>query len=289
MLYTTNGGSNWFIGAPQGYLVTFYSAFMLTPLIGYEVGVNTIFSPLVAKTTNGGANWTFYSFMVNNNEANLMDVYFFDMQNGISVANLWNSQGGISRTTNGGLNWTSQIFTYGLFGIDFPSPSTGYCVGFNGYILKSTDGGNNWSQQVSGTNVNLRSVDFLDSLVGYAVGEGGTILETTNGGVVGVSIITNEIPESFSLSQNYPNPFNPSTKIKFDIPLSRGVPEGHGVSVTLKIYDLLGREVATLVNQQFKPGTYEVDWDGTNYPSGVYFYKLTTCFFKQTKRMVLIK
>jgi photosystem II stability/assembly factor-like uncharacterized protein len=270
MLYTTNAGVNWFIGSPQGYLVTFYSAFMVNSSIGYGAGVNTIFSPLVAKTTNGGANWTYYSFMVNNNEANLMDIYFFDVLNGIAVSNLWNSQGGISRTTNGGLNWTSQIFTYGLFGIDFPSSATGYCVGINGYILKSTDGGYNWSQQVSGTNVFLSSVDFVDSLVGYTAGNAGTILKTTNGGITGISKNPNNIPESFSLSQNYPNPFNPATKIEFSIPLSRGVPEGQGVSVTLKIYDILGREIATLVNERLKPGTYKVEFDGMNFSSGVY-------------------
>jgi hypothetical protein len=114
--------------------------------------------------------------------------------------------------------------------------------------------------------------------------------------IVGVKQISTEVPEEFSLSQNYPNPFNPTTKIKFSIPLSRGVPRftsGRGVSVKLTIYDLLGREVATLVNEQLKPGTYEVEWDGTNYPSGVYFYKLTAgdalAPLSSTKKMVLLK
>jgi hypothetical protein len=103
---------------------------------------------------------------------------------------------------------------------------------------------------------------------------------------IGIKPISTDIPGNFSLFQNYPNPFNPTTKIKFDIP---SVGTGRDLSVQLAIYDLLGREVATLVNEQLKPGTYEVEWDGTNYPSGVYFYKLTTESFNQTKRMVLIK
>jgi hypothetical protein len=121
----------------------------------------------------------------------------------------------------------------------------------------------------------------------YAVRSNGGITFMTEG--EGIKKISSEFPDHYSLSQNYPNPFNPSTKIKFDIPLSRGVPAGQGVSVTLKIYDILGREVATLVNELLKPGTYEVEWDASNYPSGVYFYKLQTESFTQTKKMILLK
>jgi len=67
------------------------------------------------------------------------------------------------------------------------------------------------------------------------------------------------------------------------------VPEGRGVLTTLKIYDILGREVVTLVNQELSPGTYEVDWNASNFASGIYFYKISTEFFNQTKRLVLIK
>jgi hypothetical protein len=95
------------------------------------------------------------------------------------------------------------------------------------------------------------------------------------------------IPESFSLGQNYPNPFNPVTKIQFQIP-SNGL-NGRANFVKIIIYDLLGREVTTLVNEQLKPGSYSVDWDGTGYASGVYFYSLVTGEFAETKRMILIK
>ena len=105
----------------------------------------------------------------------------------------------------------------------------------------------------------------------------------------GITSTGHIIPGSFSLSQNYPNPFNPVTKIKFAIPLLRGLSEGRGVSVRLILYDVLGREIITLVNEQLQPGTYEAEWDASNYPSGVYFYKLTTQDFSKTKKMVLIK
>ena len=92
---------------------------------------------------------------------------------------------------------------------------------------------------------------------------------------------SNELPKEFSLSQNIPNPFNPETKIRFDIPKSS--------YVKLMVYDILGREIKTLVNENVNAGRYEVSWDGSNYPSGVYFYRLEAGEFVETRRMVMIK
>jgi len=100
---------------------------------------------------------------------------------------------------------------------------------------------------------------------------------------IGIDPISSEIPLQFSLSQNYPNPFNPATKIKF------AIPAGYGSQTNLSVYDILGRRVAVLVNQQLRPGTYEVDWDASVYPSGVYFYTITSGSFKETRKMVLLK
>jgi len=96
-------------------------------------------------------------------------------------------------------------------------------------------------------------------------------------------------PKSFSLFQNYPNPFKPVTKIKFDIPSTPLSSIGEGPGVRLIIYDILGKEITVLVNEQLQPGTYEVEWDGSNSPSGVYFYRLITKDYSETKKMVLIK
>jgi hypothetical protein len=260
---------------------------MLNALTGYCGGVNTIFSPLFAKTTNGGANWTYSSFMVNNNEATLMDVHFFNEQNGTAVSVLWNGQGGISVTTNGGNNWSHQIVSPALYGIDFAAALTGYIAGSGGSVFKSTDGGNNWSQQTTGSSAFLRAVDFVDSVYGFAAGDGGTILKTTNGGVLGFTQIGGDVPKEFILYQNYPNPFNPKTKIKFQAPLSP--PEGGKQVVSIRVYDVLGKEVQTLVNESLSPGTYEVEFDGTNFASGIYYYALTSGDFKATRKLILLK
>ncbi len=101
------------------------------------------------------------------------------------------------------------------------------------------------------------------------------------GNPVGISNVNSEIPKEFSLSQNYPNPFNPVTNFEFRI-AAPGF-------VSLKIFDLLGREVETLVNQNLKPGIYNADWNAGNFSSGVYYYKLTADGFSETRKMILVK
>jgi len=111
--------------------------------------------------------------------------------------------------------------------------------------------------------------------------------------VTGIDKISNEIPNSFALYQNYPNPFNPTTKIKFSIPEVRG----QKLEVRLVVYDILGNEVTTLVNEKLQPGTYEMEFNGSNYSSGIYFYKIeitdpesnSGLYFSETKKLILLK
>lgn len=115
-----------------------------------------------------------------------------------------------------------------------------------------------------------------------------TLLVATNGRGIyrGTNVITsipeqNTVPEDFDLEQNYPNPFNPATTIRYEIPNTQ--------HVTIGIFDLLGREVATLVNGQMSRGTHTVTWDAAGHPSGVYFYRLSSGDFLSTKKLVLLK
>ena len=99
--------------------------------------------------------------------------------------------------------------------------------------------------------------------------------------VVGNEENTGNQPNTFSLDQNYPNPFNPTTKIKYSIPSAS--------RTTLKVYDILGMEVATLVNSEKPAGTYEVTFNAALLSSGVYFYKLQSGGFLQTRKMIILK
>jgi hypothetical protein len=131
------------------------------------------------------------------------------------------------------------------------------------------------SQLIAQGSSNLNSVTLLKNLANVA-------WSVYNGGFsVGIQKISSNVPSGFALYQNYPNPFNPTTNVRFTI--------SNVQFVTLKVYDMLGKEVATLVKEKLASGTYEVTFDGSNYSSGIYFYRLITDGFSETKKMVLMK
>jgi len=168
-----------------------------------------------------------------------------------------------------------------------------------GKIFNSTDSGDNWIEQFTNITETLKAIAFWGDLIGYSVGDNGTILYTSNGGVssieYGLPIISD-----FKLEQNYPNPFNPSTIIKFIIPTSPypSPYQGEGTRerflVSLKVYIVLGNEIATLVNEEKTAGIYEVEFSaiggstsgGNAYfiSSGIYFYAISAGEFVQTKK-----
>ncbi|MEO8512560.1 MAG: T9SS type A sorting domain-containing protein [Ignavibacteria bacterium] len=127
-----------------------------------------------------------------------------------------------------------------------------------------------------GSGQNLWGIELLGCVIDGVV-YGDTSM------LVGINQISTEIPKKFQLQQNYPNPFNPVTKIKFNISRTSSA------LTFLSVYDILGHEVAVLVNEQLRPGSYEADWNASAYPSGVYYYKFESGSFSETKKMVLIK
>lgn len=143
--------------------------------------------------------------------------------------------------------------------------------------------------------------DTLYSVGNSVNGNGNPTLDQWNFGdnfiiqVIDVPVIVkkeNQPLEGFVLYQNYPNPFNPSTKIKFQIPLSHPLLKGEskaGGFITLKVYDVLGNEVATLVNEEKPAGEYEVEFSGFGLTSSIYFYSLETNSLKVVKKMMLLK
>ena len=299
---TTNGGTNW-SGVFAFSISIIYCVNFINNLTGFIGGIDKI-----VRTTNGGVTWDLITLQ----NYWFQSVQFINYSTGWALCrkmNLQNSSSGLAvlKTVNAGINWT-EIYTeslpYGYHHVvldaHFINENYGYSCGnfsfapppsyTDGTFSRTTNGGLNWQGiSLPGYIYSLEDISFVDMQTGNLVGSNGKIFKTTNGGPVGLISDPFEIASDYSLSQNYPNPFNPSTKIKFAIPnfpLTKG---DRGMSIRLTIYDLLGREVTTLVNEQLKPGTYEVEWDGTNYPSGVYFYKLTSDFFNETKRMVLIK
>jgi photosystem II stability/assembly factor-like uncharacterized protein len=169
-----------------------------------------------------------------------------------------------------------------LYGISAPSANIIYVCGSGGRIYKSKNGGNAWTKLEVPTTRNLQAIYFFDEKHGFAVGDSGTILYTFNSGENTVGVKEDEIiPTEFALQQNYPNPFNPTTTIEFFIKMY--------CYTSLRIFNMIGREVATLVNGPLPAGTHSVVWDASKCASGMYCYRLQTGRFIETKKLILLK
>jgi hypothetical protein len=158
-------------------------------------------------------------------------------------------------------------------------------------IFKSSNGGDAWIDQTLQTRWNINAIYFFDETHGFAVGDSGLILHTSNGGLTGVGDRGGSPPSTYVLKQNYPNPFNPTTNFTFRIspPKADAPPTQNLEFVTLKIYDLLGKEAATLVSDVLPAGNYTRQWNAGGMPGGVYFYRLQAGCYTETKRLVFIK
>jgi hypothetical protein len=243
-------------------------------LIGYASGGSAT-EGTILKTADGGATWAPLTSGTTNW---LFGIMFFDLNLGWAVG----FNGTILKTANGGTTWTPQASgtTNRLLAVHFVSPELGWAVGYAGTIIRTNDGGATWQAQESGVTTNLWGVHFLDAQTGWAAGWTGTIVHTTNGGTTFVESFDRR-PDEFALHQNYPNPFNPTTHISYEVP-TLGF-------VSLKVFDLLGKEVATLVAEAKQPGRYSVQFDATTVPSGAYVYRLTAGSFAESKRMMVLR
>ncbi|MBX7046219.1 MAG: T9SS type A sorting domain-containing protein [Ignavibacteria bacterium] len=275
IMSTINGGSNWYgINHPQGGDSNSYNSLFFTSTSdGWILIMNSYSGDIrnkIAKTTNGGFNWSLYTL-----PAIFWNVKFINSSTGFICGT------GLMKSTNGGINWVQKFYEPDLKKLFFVNDLVGFCFGDSGNVWKTYNMGENWSK-IASFGKKLTSGYFVNENTGWIVGADGLILKTTNGGV-GVSEISSQMPDDFSLFQNYPNPFNPSTKINYEIKQSG--------FVSLKIFDLLGKEVAMLVNEKQTAGSYAVDFNSPEYnlPSGIYFYTLNAGEFKETRKMVLVK
>jgi photosystem II stability/assembly factor-like uncharacterized protein len=295
---TTNAGANWTeIVATTDNNNELHSQYWFDANNGWIAGRNTLL-----KSTNGGLNYTnLYANIppVSNGQNELLCITFVNQQTGwIGGSNLDHKN--IYITTNGGNSWSFQDnpaagYSYSQINdMEFITQDSGWAIHgtpVTGAIMFTTNAGLNWVVE-EGSNNWFNSISIYSRMKAWCGASSGEIWYSILSPTTGITKNNGEIPSKYNLYQNYPNPFNPSTTIKIDvpdIPLSRGVPAEQGVSVKLILYDILGRDIATLVNQYLKPGTYEITWDGSNYTSGIYFYKIIIGSYSETKRMVLLK
>ena len=221
----------------------------------------------------------------------LNSIYFWNEFYGLIVGD----SGYIARTTDGGNTWV-QKQNPDTFNRDINDVYLvryfGFAVGDNGLVLETIDAGETWTMTSGQLTTNdITAVHISGGSVewgpGLAAGENKTAL------LYPVVVSVDEGPfviDKFYLYQNYPNPFNPSTKIKYEIPASLNPSKGGTFkNISLKIYDILGKEVAVLVNQEQDAGIYEIIFNAANLSAGVYFYQLKADGFIATKKLVLLK
>ncbi len=278
MWKTTNAGVNWtkqYLLGVTGSSKGVYSADMVSATHGSLVN----WDPDPYHTTDGGTTWILDTLSAAPGSY-LYDIKMLTPTLGFAVG----SSGRVYKTTNGTFWDTLSVPTrsYTNYGIDMISPSAGYIVGSSGTVFGTTDGGATWTQ--ANTNgATMYNVFMTPDTKAFAVSSNGYIFKNNNI-LTGISGNQGaELPMKYTLEQNYPNPFNPTTTIKFALPKA-------GL-VTLKIYDVAGREVMRLINNQNMNAGYQTQlFNGSMLSSGVYFYSLIVDNnLIGTKKMVLVK
>ena len=296
--YTTNGGTNWIL-APNSPVATTSSewgvinAWDWTDQSHFWLGsANQIASSTTAKifrtstgfpgtwltatiTGVGGAQGLYYQAIA-----------FTDNNNGMTGSN----GSYVKKTTDGGATWsivshppgTAVPYYINMYGFKDASNLIRVSLQDTTYkVYRTTNYGSSWTQEtlppqgLSG----LQHMQFINQNLGYAGGDLGAFLRY--GPPTGVGGNGNNTPSVFALKQNYPNPFNPETTIEYSVPSN--------AFVTIKVFDVMGREIAELVNGKKSTGNYIVQFDAKDLNSGIYFYTLETNGFKETKKMLLIK
>jgi photosystem II stability/assembly factor-like uncharacterized protein len=264
------------------------------------------------RSTDDGGSWAYLGFLGTNVRSIVIDA--------LGLMCVGSENNGVYRSTDGGLTWNfvglpnttvgsmaqfgGQLFAATNSGV-YTSPDNGtswayaglagrgiqdllatsqndlYAATSDSGVYRSTNGGQTWSALVSGFNhLNVTCLALGPEGFLYAGTDGGGVYKSKEV-LVGVREETAAVPSTCALLQNYPNPFNPTTIIEFRTQNSE--------LTILKVFDLLGREIATLVNEVKEPGTYTVQWDASGVSSGVYFYRLKAGSFAETKRLLLLK
>jgi len=319
-----DGGQSW-ITQKDNIAVILFEAFFLNDKKGYICGTERVSEGLnkglLMKTTDGGDTW---------HRQDIADIpgWFFSIAFGSDLTGCIGASEMIFYTTDGGETWHKSSKTFAEFidvmDIHLINGKEGWGAGDEGLIIHTTDGGISWTTQESGTDEYLEHIFFTDELNGWACGDG-TVLHTTDGGsnwvltdypssesirgvcftdknngwfwgsnnalikyTSGTTDIKNSqtIPETNRLLYNYPNPFNTETVITYQLSTP-----GY---VELQIFNTLGQEVKTLVNEYKPYGTHRLIWDGTDnrsigVSSGIYFCILKTKDFIETKKMILMR
>ncbi len=272
---TTDGGASWQqskIGNSDGWF-TFVK--FANNNVGWVGGTS------IYKTTDAGKTWLPQT-VVGDTDFALEDFSVVDVNCawGIGEGSL------IVRTTDGGQIWVESHLPFGQnnlagpWGIQAVTSAEAWVATYLG-LFRTTDAGETWNEVNLPVSRSLSEIRFTKYAGSWVVGENTILVDS----LLIVSHVGDHIPEGtpqgFELFQNYPNPLNPSTSIRYRLPSN--------ADVVLIVYDVLGRELKTLVNERQTAGSHSVTFNASDLPSGVYFYRLKAGIFSQTKKLLLLK
>ena len=283
---STDGGLSWIskdLSSISNMLIDIYFFNPDTGIIAGAYGNNAA----ILMTTNGGDSWE-RIFSSTHSDEWCWKISFPDRMNGFVSLQTFGDSVFFLKTTDGGLTWKEHFFLkaagqYSPQGIGFITKDVGWIGAYPSFgtsrseaTYKTTDGGTTWA--VDPTSKNINRIRWLNDTLGFAAGN--TVYKYSKA-VTGVPL--DEITAvSFILNQNYPNPFNPLTTISFEI--------SRQSFVTLRVYDLLGRSVAVLLqDDELQKGRYSIPFDAIDFSSGVYVYRLEVDEHIEMKKMMLAK
>lgn len=285
---STDGGDNWFEATFDSGGFSGFNIFHIEfndPMTGYALGGRFDLAGTTWRTTNGGASWKATNII----PEPIRDIEYFSPDSFMVVSGDFDFGSGFATSGNGGDTWD---YTYlGIWGysqaLGFRTDQEAWVpLGFSGGYMITYDGGQNWSSMPSPENIGIYDVVFIDENTGYMVGDAGTILKYDQE----VGIPRRNRPQTatmFSLLDNYPNPFNPGTTIRFSLEKP--------AAISLRIYDITGREVRQLDWGKRPAGLNEISFDAKRLASGLYFYRLTATsatnriFNSAVHKMMLLK
>ena len=264
---SSDGGDNWIQvnnGMSHGTFWDIYAIEDTLLVAGYGI----------YRSTNNGNNWT----QSNTGLTDLNTYRITYLNNYYFVGTAFS---GVFRSSDYGKSWLpigpNNLTIYALLAYD----TLLFAGTISSGVYISTNYGDTWETFNNGNPLGSIVELMHDNTYVYAATLGGGIYRYNKNNITSIEGITSSDPTSFELNQNYPNPFNPITKISWQSAVSSWQ--------TLKVYDMLGNEVATLVDEFRGAGSYEINFDASNLSSGVYFYKLQTGAYTQSKKMILMK
>lgn len=283
IIKTTDGGFTWshcHIDSAECFSFSIQKINFVNSLTGYICGGHIDIVGMVMKTTNAGANWHPYCL----SPEPMNDIVF---QGGKIYGVGGDPEYGAMSvmSSDSGKFWSYDA--PGLFGIaqqiSFRTPAEAWApLGYSMKWMVSNDSGSpgTWFTLDTPDSIEIYSVHFNSPANGWAFGSRGAIFKY-NTSVIGVSGPGNNVPASYRLFQNYPNPFNPRTIIKFEIPKSG--------EVRIVLFDVQGREVKTLYSAYAVAGGHEIRFDGSEFATGIYFYRISAGDFTKSMKLVLLK